>query len=77
MTQKCNGDCFNCIYDDCIIDYRHATSVRLQDKHNREEKEKIKKKPPQKQKRKKLKGGFCAEYISTPLPKLWSEVEID
>lgn len=89
MTQKCNGDCFNCIYDDCIIDYAHATSIRLKDKKEREQnnvntkiekpqvQKKIVKKTKIKKKREKLKGGFNPEYIFTPLPKLWSEVEFD
>lgn len=29
---KCNGDCFNCIYDDCILSDSNIKSLRLADK---------------------------------------------
>lgn len=29
---KCNGDCFNCLYDDCILTENNIKSLRLADK---------------------------------------------
>lgn len=32
MFMNCNGDCFNCIYDDCIKSDSQIKSLRLEDK---------------------------------------------
>lgn len=54
---KCNGDCFNCTYDDCKISYRDLIKQMT-----------VKKRKYTQHRMKKVKGDFKAEYILTPLP---------
>lgn len=59
--EPCDGDCFNCKYDDCIL-----TDTEL--RRAMRKKSVIKKRKKQKNRIGKLKGEFKAEYILTPLP---------
>lgn len=69
---SCNGDCFNCKYDDCIIT---DSELRKQMREKREKKKTEEEKKIKTKKRKVTpfrigvpKGELKAEYILTPLP---------
>lgn len=68
----CDGDCFNCKFDDCILTDRELARQMRAPKKKVEKKEKakaIKKSLPKQANRiGKLKGEFKLEYILTPLP---------
>ena len=70
----CDGDCFNCKFDDCIITDKELVRQMREPKKGKKKIYKIG----------KLKGEFKAEYILTPLPgspeveRTWEEAyEID